>query len=443
MSTTSVEQTKTTAPGGSGSVGTPPSNKRQSATGDRLYRVIWRWHFYAGMIITPTLIVVAATGALYIFKDELEGVLYPGVTYVEPAAERASYEQQKATAIAASPATPHIVFMQVFANPRRATSFVMAGSTSQLSYVDPYRGKYLGAVERGGFFDVVLELHRSLFVGNKGRIVVELTTCWTMVLLATGVYLWWPRKANQLWGVWLPRLRRKPYILLRDLHTVSGMYLAIIAMVISLTGLIYSYSWGAGFKYAAQKTDAYAMFSNPMLCKSPPEAQDLPLDRLIEVAREKMPGKTLTVWFPRAPNGVYLALGGSDYGPSVHEMLFLDRATGEILEDRYLSQTKPVYWLGSWNYALHVGSVLGQPGKWLWLVACVVLITSPITGIWMWWARRPRGSLGLPRRVQVLRPRWLVAIIAATSVLLPAVGISVVVVLVIEFLMARLRRAWA
>jgi uncharacterized iron-regulated membrane protein len=101
-----------------------------------------------------------------------------------------------------------------------------------------------------------------------------------------------------------------------------------------------------------------------------------------------------------------------------------------------------VYWVGSWNYALHVGSVLGQPGKWLWLVACVVLMTSPVTGIWMWWARRPTSSLGLPRRVNGLRPRWLVASITATSVLLPVLGISVLVVVVVDFLMLRLRRAW-
>ena len=119
MSSTSVEQTKTTAQDGFGSAGTPPSDPRRSAAGDRLYRVVWRWHFYAGMIIAPSLIVVVATGALYIFKDELEGVIYPGVTYVEPAAERVSYEQQKAAALAASPATAHFIFMQVFANPRR------------------------------------------------------------------------------------------------------------------------------------------------------------------------------------------------------------------------------------------------------------------------------------------------------------------------------------
>ena len=58
MNTTSVEQTKTTAQDGFGSVGTPDSDTRQSATGDRLYRVVWRWHFYAGMIIAPVLIVL-------------------------------------------------------------------------------------------------------------------------------------------------------------------------------------------------------------------------------------------------------------------------------------------------------------------------------------------------------------------------------------------------
>src|SRR5690349_22141966 len=56
----------------SGSAGTPPPGTQRSAIGDRLYRVVWRWHFYAGMIITLPLIVVAATGGLYIFKDRSE-----------------------------------------------------------------------------------------------------------------------------------------------------------------------------------------------------------------------------------------------------------------------------------------------------------------------------------------------------------------------------------
>jgi uncharacterized iron-regulated membrane protein len=442
LSTTSLEKT-TTRRDGLGSGGTPPADTRRSATGDRLYRVVWRWHFYAGVIVAPALIVVAATGALYIFKDELEAVLYPGVTYVEPAAARVPYQQQLATARANVPTPVNIGLIQVFANPKRATGIAMAGKTFQIGYVDPYRGRYLGAIEQGGFFDIVLKLHRQLFLGTTGRIVIELTTCWAIVLAATGMYLWWPRRWNQLWGVWLPRLRRKPYVVLRDLHSVGGVYVAIIAIVISLTGLIYTYAWGSGFQYATQKTEAYDMFNKPMLCKSAPDAKDLPIDRFIEIGHEKMPGKTLNVWFPRAPNAVYMVFGSSDYGPSVHEMLFIDRATGEILEDRRINQAKPLYWLEKWNYPLHVGSVLGLTSKILWLVTCVVLMTLPVTGLWMWWERRPTGRLGLPRRIDARRPHWLVATITATSILLPTLGVSVVVVLVLDLLVLRLRRVTA
>src|SRR5262249_46633549 len=149
--------------------------------------------------------------------------------------------------------------MQVFLNPNRATRLSMGGKNFQWGYVDPFRGHYLGSIQKGCFFDAVLDLHRTLFLGVTGRIVIELTTCWTVVLAATGIYLWWPAKANAVWGVWLPRLRGKPYIILRDLHALSGVYVALIAIVISLTGLIYTYVWGSGFRYAAQKTDAYDM----------------------------------------------------------------------------------------------------------------------------------------------------------------------------------------
>jgi uncharacterized iron-regulated membrane protein len=280
------------------------------------------------MIITLPLIVVAATGALYIFKDEVEGVLHPGVLYVEPAVEHATYEQQLAAARAAVGPAYQIGTMQVFMNPKRATELAMGGQKFQFGYVDPYRGHYLGSVEKGGFSDIVLTLHRNLFLGTTGRIVVELTTCWGIVLVATGIYLWWPQKANQVWGVWLPRLRAKPYVVLRDLHTVVGFYIAVVAIVISLTGLIYTYVWGVGFRYAAQKTEAYDLIMKPRPSKSAPEAKDLSIDRIVQIAQQKMPGNNLSVSFPRVPNGAYMVYANNERGPGVNEILFIDRAVG-------------------------------------------------------------------------------------------------------------------
>jgi uncharacterized iron-regulated membrane protein len=218
---------------------------------------------------------------------------------------------------------------------------------------------------------------------------------------------------------------------------------AVVAIVISLTGLIYTYVWGSGFQYAAQKTDAYDMFSKSMLSKCAPEAKDVSMDRIVEIAQQRMPGNNLTVWFPRIPNGVYLVTANNERGPQVNEMLFIDRASGEILEDRFNSQTKVMYQLGTWNFPLHVGTIWGLPSKILWLVTCIILMTLPVTGTWMWWQRRPTGRLGLPRRVNARRPRWLVATITATSILLPVLGLSVVVLLAGEQLVARLRNKWA
>src|SRR6476659_5061627 len=187
MSIASLDQWTTAAPGGYESGDSPPADTMPSNTGDRLYRIVWRWHFYAGMIIAPVLIVVSITGALYIFKDELEAIIYPGITYVEPAAQRATYEQQLAAARAAVGPAYQIGMMQVFMNPKRATTLAMGGKKFQFGYVDPYRGHYLGSIEKGGFSDIVLDLHRNLFLGTTGRIVVELTTCWAIVLVATGI----------------------------------------------------------------------------------------------------------------------------------------------------------------------------------------------------------------------------------------------------------------
>ena len=47
-----------------------------------LYRTIWRWHFYAGLIVAPFLLILAVTGAIYLFNDELNDALMPELHFV-------------------------------------------------------------------------------------------------------------------------------------------------------------------------------------------------------------------------------------------------------------------------------------------------------------------------------------------------------------------------
>jgi len=37
-----------------------------------LYRTIWRWHFYARLFVIPLILILATTGAIYLFKPQLD-----------------------------------------------------------------------------------------------------------------------------------------------------------------------------------------------------------------------------------------------------------------------------------------------------------------------------------------------------------------------------------
>jgi uncharacterized iron-regulated membrane protein len=421
-----------------------PAPQIRSQPSTRLYRVIWRWHFYAGVIVAPVLIVMAATGALYIFKDEIEQALYAKQMFVEPSAQRVPLEQQLDAAQAAMPPGFRVTQFEVAPEADRATVIYLTNDKAyERMFVDPYRGTALGQAGSDAFFRIVLQIHRTLFAGTPGRIVVELVTCWTIVLLVTGTYLWWPRSRTKVWGAWLPRLRRHPYLALRDLHAVSGVYAALVALLIACTGLIYTYVWGQGYQLAALKTGAYEVFYNPPQSRSPAETARLPLDQITAVAAKAMPGCTVGTTIPRDPRGAFVVFGTRPIGPSSDGVVIVDHATGEVLQQRTTSQYKALGWWASWNYPLHVGSVLGLWTKVPWLVARLVLMLLPVTGVWMWWHRRPKGRSGFPRKPEVRVPRWLVGVILLLAAVLPALGLSIVAILLGDAAFAKWRQKWS
>jgi uncharacterized iron-regulated membrane protein len=419
-------------------VATPPAALPQKLPTDRpqaasFYRVVWRWHFYAGMIVAPVLLVVAATGALYIFKAELERVMYSGTMFVEPAAEHVPLDDQLAAAVGAAGDGFAASQLVIDEDPTRATAIYLSnGKTYHSAYVDPGDGRVLGQLDQYSFFPVVLKIHRQLFVGTTGRIVVELVTCWTIVLVVTGLYLWWPRRKRQVWGVWLPRLRGGFYRALRDLHAVSGAYVAAIALVIAATGLVYTYVWGSGYSYAAIKTGAYSVFTDPPQSTSSADVPRISLDEVTRIAREKMPEASLTHFLPRVPGGAFVVFASRPIGPTSDEYLVLDHGTGAILTHKTNAEYPALGWWATWNYPLHIGSVLGLPTKILWLIAALALMAMPVSGVWMWWQRRPQGTAGLPRKVDARVPRGVIAIILSLAIFLPALGASLVVVLLGE-----------
>jgi uncharacterized iron-regulated membrane protein len=83
------------------------------------------------------------------------------------------------------------------------------------------------------------------------------------------------------------------------------------------------------------------------------------------------------------------------------------------------------------RYAIHVGAILGLPGRILACLASVMLAALCITGPWMWWKRRPNGKLGIPPRAE--RFSWpLLVGFAGLGWLLPAVGYTLLAIVAFE-----------
>jgi uncharacterized iron-regulated membrane protein len=226
---------------------------------------------------------------------------------------------------------------------------------------------------------------------------------------------------------------------LRDVHAVSGIYVAAVALAIASTGLLYTYFWGQGYGFVALKTGAYSIYTDPPKSKSPAGTPAMPLDDIVRIAQQRMPEAELSFILPKTPDAAHVIFATRPIGPSTDEVLVLDHATGEELMHRDNAEFPALGWWATWNYPLHVGSILGLPTKILWLVACLALMAMPLTGVWMWWQRRPKGTAGLPRRSDARVPRWLVVVICSLGLVLPALGISLVAILSGEWLLRKFR----
>lgn len=482
--------------------------KRPVETGT-LFRTIWRWHFYAGVFVTPFLLTLAVTGGLYIFKSEIEYLCRSQLLAVKAeSGPRTTYQSQ---VDAAQAKFPEFQVSNLTIPPSADQSTVIAmrkidevpaegrrGPRNGVTvYVNPYTNAILGKLDRENdwlspFFRTVLSIHRTLFVGTTGRVITELTTSWTIILIITGMYLWWPRNWKKSAGVWVPRFNKKSYTLLRDLHAIGGMYFMPIALTIAVTGMFYTYAVGQVVHDAAHyvmedpeeksaqerakssesregstqggavaKTEnrdgqerrgrrsrndgkADAQSNQPALAKG------IPLDEVVRIAQKEYPGRIVMASIGRSRRGggnaneIQVGAGNdfnATYGAMVNTTLSLDRKDGTILSQKHLSGGGH-FWHG-WTYPLHVGSIYGPATKVLWMLACFVLAAMPITGLWMWWERRPVGQFGLPRRQAVKFPKWLMAVVAGFCVVLPIAGASVLLVLLGEgvvWLARRLRR---
>ncbi|MBP7340515.1 PepSY domain-containing protein [Niveispirillum sp.] len=450
-----------------------------------LYRAVWRWHFYAGLVTAPFLLILAITGAIYLFNDEINDLAYPHLRFVAPVTEQVTMGEMVETAMAHLPGAI-VTRIDTPATPDRSVQIFMTlpDGGNRRVFVDPHTAALLGDLDYGGtLVGIADQMHGSLLMGDAGDAVVELMACWGAVLIVTGLYLWWPSGPMRLRGFLYPRLTAGGRALLRDLHGVVGFWSALLILFLILTGLPWATQWGnmlvgvmdaAGIGYPASHRGYNAPASTPpvtakqavgevpwtleptpMPQSAPPEPSGgghahhdhgpaigaapggIGIDLVAEILAANGMQWPYRLSTPRGERGVYLAFTYPGQ-PQGQRSLYIDQYSGQLLREVSYAD----YGWGAkaveLGVQLHLGNYFGLANQVIMLIPCLGILALSVTGPWMWWKRRPKGRMGVPTVPGPAKLRNLVLITLALGLLFPLAGASLLVILITDRMVAGL-----
>lgn len=372
---------------------------------------------------------------MYLFKPHLEPWLYQDMMQVAAGETKLDPELQLKAAVNNFPEeSPAGIKMSSTSTESTQVSLKTKSNQTRLVFVNPYTGEITGSLIREKMLmQIMRDLHGELLMGSFGSAFVELTACWIIILIFTGLYLWWPHKKFQIWGVFLPRLRSSPRLFWRDLHALTGVYTSLIILTLLLTGLPWTVLWGAGFHQvqalAGQSRPEAAGRRARFKSEKPPEgATSIGLNQAIAIAHQQGFSGSYSIRLPKGPQGVY---GFTKSRPVLEEALYvyIDQYTGKIINKTTWEDYPALAKVVSIGVRLHQGEWLGTPNLVLMLIGTVAVVWICFSGGIMWWKRCSRGRFQAPVLPDNWTPpRFIKVVIFGLSIISPLVGISLIVV---------------
>lgn len=363
--------------------------------------IVWL-HRWLGLLSGAIVLVICLTGALLVFEKDIRSLTEPfrkveisdrpllGPTLI---AKIVKDKTGKALSNMSYPGPEKSVIctLKTGKKPSQAT----------LAYVNPYTGELLKVQDlENDFFKWLFAGHYYLWLPTElGKLVVPTATLVFLVLLITGIVLWFPGKRSQLKRSFRIKWQAKRKRLLYDLHNVLGFYSLLVLILLSLSGVIFGFKW---FDKAFYRLSAGGAAMKEMV---KPISKPVPVDAMVAQADtlfvrymqdEIRKGRTLTLYFPAKKNDAFMLFDSPDEEVRFRrETRYFDRYTLQELHGKGAGFYAGTYAEASvadklkrMNYDIHVGSILGWPTKLLAFMASMVGVLLVVTGYWMWISKR-------------------------------------------------------
>ncbi|MBQ5888272.1 MAG: PepSY domain-containing protein [Bacteroidaceae bacterium] len=199
-----------------------------------------------GVVITIT----CFTGALLMFEDEVTALCRDDVASVTPSGEPLPLDVLVERVDTALPTDVDVTGFVVSDSSDEAYKVNLSKPKRSAVYVNQYTGEITGRDERLPFFQTVFRLHRWLMDSKPGdgkvfwgKMIVGTSTLAFVVILITGLVIWWPRNRKMLKNRLHIVVKKGKNRFWHDLHVAGGFYAMLLLLVMALTGLTWSFEW--------------------------------------------------------------------------------------------------------------------------------------------------------------------------------------------------------
>lgn len=365
-------------------------------------------HLWLSIPVGILISVICFSGAILVFENEITKMWNPHLYKVEV--------PQKGTSVL--PPSKLIAHIQAqtddslklgslqFAGTADEAVMVTFKNTGKKNLsVNPYTGEVNGWTEENAFFQTVRKLHRWLLnppqqkgASSPGKLIVGISTWVMVVILISGIIIWWPRNRkvlrNRLTISFTKGWRRFWY----DSHVSLGFYATLFLLVMALTGLTWSFGWYRSFAYglfggAASPTAQTSQATAPQATGG------------MRSKEEKTANADYTAWdkaFLQVqalyPNYVSLRIEKNKiqvsqgrYMKSTDTVEFNPKS-GELTKLISHTEVPRSQQLKSWFYAFHTGSWGGIYTKVLYFLAALIGGILPLSGYYLWLKKKRKPT---------------------------------------------------
>lgn len=354
-------------------------------------------HKWLGIASGIVVFIVSITGVIFTFQDNIKDALYD---YRKVNIEQKAFLQPSKIINIVQAKNPDLDILRVMYMDKDRSTVVMTANAKKdyyMIYVNPYSGKILYKENfRDDFFIVIQYIHTSLLLGEIGKQIVAASTVIFIVLLISGLILWWPKSKNQRKSAlkikWSAKWKRLNY----DLHNVLGFYTFGIALILCLTGLSFSYpALKSSYYYIANLGGEQADELKKNLYEAPKEkltTYEL-VDKAYEYSSKHSPHAAMHWVYLPNPDKNPLSVRAYHKSLQYYAMDFYQFETNNTFQAKELKyeNLSAGKKLNNAMYDIHTGIILGTLGKIIAFLVSLIAASLPITGFIIW-IKRPKNK---------------------------------------------------